>query len=233
MIQSFRTTLVAAAALLVGACASTGQSPLPAGAAAYTAVPETAEQDHAADLIRVGDKLDLRVFGEPELSGDAYVVDSSGVITIPLVGEVIAVMQTPRQLAAEIERRLAARYVRSPSVIVSVVERPLASFTVEGSVGSPGIYTAQPNTTLLSAIAQAKSPTKLAKVGDIIVLRKIGGQRAGARFNLNDIRLGRAADPQILAGDTIVVTDSAAKSAWNDLLQTLPLLNLFVFLNKN
>ena len=233
MIHGLRTTLAAGAALLAGACASAGPSPLPIGAAAYQVVPEVAEQDRAADLIRVGDKLELRVFGEPELSGESYIVDSTGAITIPLVGDVIAVQQTPRQLAAEVERRLAGRFVRNPSVIVAVMERPLASFTVEGSVGMPGIYPAQPNTTLLSAIAQAKSPTKLAKLGDVIVLRRIAGQRAGARFNLNDIRRGRAADPQILAGDTIVVTDSAAKSAWNDVLQTLPLLNLFVFLNKN
>ena len=231
MNRKFVSTMMAVAALL-GGCASTGPSPLPAGAAAYDVVPETVATDTNGDVIRIGDKIEIRVFGEPELSGASYVVDSSGFVNVPLIGEIIAVQQTPRQLSAEIERRLSTRYVRSPSVIVSVLERPLASYTVEGDVASPGLYPAQSNTTLLSAMAQAKSPTKLAKLSEVIVLRKVNGERAGGRFNLNDIRRGRAADPQILAGDTIVVTTSGTKSAWADVLQALPVLNLFTILKK-
>jgi|KBSSwiStaDraftv2_1062776.scaffolds.fasta_scaffold47737_3 polysaccharide export outer membrane protein len=225
--------LIIGAALTTGACAGGAASTLPVGAAAYEAVPEAVPADRSSGTIRVGDRLDVRVFGEPELSGDSFVVDPSGIVNFPLVGEIIAMQQTPRQLADELERRLGARFVRNPHVTVAVAASPLASYTVEGDVGAPGNFPVTASTTLLTAMAEAKSPTKLARREEIIVLRKINGQQAGARFNLDQIRAGRAADPQILAGDKIVVTTSGPKSAWADLLGALPLLNLFLYINKN
>jgi len=226
-IMQWRSALPVAAAGFLFGCASAGPSPLPAGAEAYKVVPEYAAQDIAADAIKPGDRLSVRVFGEPELTGDNYVVDASGYIQVPLVGELIVLQQSPRQIAAEMERRLQARYLKNASVTVSVLERPLSNFAVEGDVNQPGVYPAAPNSTLLSALAQARSPTKTAQTSDVVVLRKVNGERAGARFNLNDIRRGRAPDPQIVSGDTIVVGNSAIKSAWRDILQTAPLFNIF------
>jgi len=222
-----RTVLPLLAAGILSGCASDGASPLPVGAAAYQVVPEQAQQAGAADAIRPGDRLAIRVFGEPELTGENYVVDANGYIQIPLVGELIVLQQSPRMVAAEIERRLQTRYVRNASVTVSVVDRPLSTFTVEGSVNQPGVFPAMPNSTLLSALAQARSPSKIAELNDVVVFRRINGERAGARFNLADIRRGRAPDPQILPGDTVVVGTSAIKSTWSDFLQATPLFNLF------
>ncbi|MFC3175180.1 polysaccharide biosynthesis/export family protein [Novosphingobium bradum] len=208
-------------------CATSGPSPFPTGGAAYGVVPEKAVPDAAADTIRPGDRLAIRVFGEPELSADNYVVDARGYIQVPLLGEVIAMQQSPRALAVEIERRLQARYVKDASVTVSLMDRTQATFAVEGDVNQPGVYPAHPGSTLLSAMAMARSPTKSAQLSEVIVLRRINGERAGARFNLVDIRRGRAADPQILAGDTVVVTNAAIKSAWRDFLQSTPVFNIF------
>jgi polysaccharide export outer membrane protein len=211
---------------LIG-CASPGPSPLPAGTSAYTVVPERAPQELASDAVGPGDRLAIRVFGEPELTGDNYRVDGTGYLQVPLVGELIVLQQSPRAIAAEIERRLQARFVKNASVSVSVVDRPQATFAVEGDVSLPGIYPAGPNTTLLSALAQARSPTKTALLNDVIVFRQINGQRAGARFDLSAIRRGRAPDPQILAGDTVVVSNSATRTAWSEFLQATPLFNIF------
>jgi polysaccharide export outer membrane protein len=41
--------------------------------------------------------------------------------------------------------------------------------------------------------------------------------------------MGRAGDPQILAGDTVVVGSSALKSSWRDFLAAAPLFNIFTF----
>ncbi|MBC2664457.1 polysaccharide export protein [Novosphingobium flavum] len=219
-------------ALLAG-CATAGPSPLPTGAEAYAVIPEHVAASQAGEIIAPGDKLDIRVFGEPELSGDGYVVDNQGFIQVPLVGEIIASGQTARGLADELQRRLAARYLRNPSVTVALAERPLSTYTVEGDVTAPGVFAATPSTTLLTAMAQAKSPTKTARTNDVIVFRQINGQKAGGRFDLNAIRRGRSPDPQVLAGDTVVVVNSAAKSAWRDVLAALPLLNTFVLLRQN
>jgi polysaccharide export outer membrane protein len=101
------------------------------------------------------------------------------------------------------------------------------TFAVEGDVREPGIFEAAPGTTLLSAIAQAKSTTDTAKLDEVMIFRNQAGQRLGARFNIGDIREGRAADPMILAGDTIVVGRSSLKNSWKQFLQAVPLLNLF------
>ena len=59
------------------------------------------------------------------------------------------------------------------------------------------------------------------------LFREIAGKRVGARFDLKEIRSGRAADPQIVGGDTIVVGYSSTKGAFRDFVLTAPLLNLF------
>lgn len=221
-----------AALYLVSGCATSGDSPLQTGKQAYDTIPEHIDMSREGEVIHAGDRLSVRVFGEPEISGDEFYVDGAGFIQVPLVGDVIAAGQTARELANELQRRLSARFVRDASVTVAVTERPQSTFTVEGDVNAPGVYPASPSMTLLSALAQAKSPTKTAKTSDIIIFRNINGQRAGGRFNLVDIRRGRAPDPQIAAGDTIVVVNSAVKSAWRDLLAALPLLNTFIFLKN-
>ena len=223
---------VTAALAALGGCASSGPSPLPAGAQAYAVIPEHVETVSEGEVLGAGDRIAIRVFGEPELTGE-YSVDSAGYLQIPLLGEMIVAGQSPRQLSEELQRRLAARFVRDPSVTVSVTDRPQSTFTVEGDVNNPGTFPVSGSTTLLSAMAQAKSPTKTAKTNDIMIFRKINGQRAGGRFNLSDIRRGRAPDPQVLEGDMIVVVNSEFKSAWRDALAALPLLNFFYLLRNN
>jgi polysaccharide export outer membrane protein len=204
-------------------------SPLPDGAAAYQAIPEHADNGEDIERLQPGDRIRIQVLGEPELTSENYRIDSTGYLQMPLIGDLIAGGQTARELRAEIARRLGARFIKDPQVAVTILDRPRSTFTVEGDVENPGIYEATARSTLLTALAQAKSPTKTAKLSEIMVFRVINGRRAGGRFNLKDIRTGRAPDPQILAGDTIVVANSAAKSTWRDFLAAAPLFNIFTF----
>lgn len=227
MVKRWQLGLVAAAimALALGGCAG-GANPLPAGPQAYAVFPNT-EAWPDDDALRPGDRLSIRVLGEPELTSDAYLVDSSGSIQVPLAGQVPAAGRTSAELRDELAARLGARFIRDPQVAVIVTERRRTSFTVEGDVREPGVFEAVPGTSLLTAIAQAKSPTDTARLDEVMIFRVVGGQRMGARFNVDDIRKGRAADPQVLAGDTIVVGRSGLKSAWKQFLQAAPAFNLF------
>lgn len=225
---SKRAMLMAGISLLL--CSGCGQgrpSQLPTGAAAYATIPITASDPEEDEVVRVGDRLAIRVLGEPELTSDLYRVESTGYIQVPLAGEMIAAGLRPGELREELTRRLAARYIRDPQVAVIVVERRRTTFAVEGEVREPGAFEAAPQTTLLSAMAQAKSPTKVAQLNEVMVFRRVNGERMGARFDLSDIRKGRAADPQILAGDTIVVGRSALRGAWLEFLEAAPAFNLF------
>jgi polysaccharide export outer membrane protein len=213
-------------ALTVSGCATGRAIPLPVGEAAYTAMSGKGDI-LGDDIIRTGDHLSIRVMGEPELTSDAYIVDGKGAIQVPLAGEVIVAGRTSSEVRDELIQRLGARYIRSPQVSVGVSDRRRMTFAVEGDVREPGIFEAAPGTTLLSAIAQAKSTTDTAKLDEVMIFRNQAGQRLGARFNIGDIREGRAADPMILAGDTIVVGRSSLKNSWKQFLQAVPLLNLF------
>lgn len=224
-----RPCTVLAATALLAACAQSGNSQLPVGSAAYEVIPIKAEGQNE-EIIRPGDRLSILVMGEPELTSENYYVDSTGYIQVPLAGEVIASGRLPLELRDDLTKRLGARFIRDPQVAVIIAERRKTTFAVEGAVEQPGVFDAAPGTTLLSAIAQAKSPNNTARLDEIMVFRQVNGARMGARFNLKDIRNGVAADPQILAGDTVVVGHSALKGAWREFLQAAPIFNTFYLL---
>jgi polysaccharide export outer membrane protein len=212
--------------MLSTGCASSRPSTLPIGAAAYDTIPDRVSSVEE-DLIRVGDRLAIKVLGEEDLTSDQYLVDEAGNVDFPMVGDVAAVGRTASAVRAEITRKLGARYIRDPRVAVSMAERKKQNFTVEGQVRDPGRFEITPDMTLLGALAMAHSPTQKAKLNEVIVLRDVKGQHLGARFNLNEIRSGHAPDPQIIAGDKVVVGLSGLKGAWFDILQAAPLFNIF------
>lgn len=234
MTYAKRLALGLAIVLAASGCSTGRPNHLPAGEAAYAALAANGQGPVVDDVVRIGDKLSIRVLGEPELTSDDYFVDGNGQLQMPLAGEIPAAGRTSGQLRDEIVQRLGGRFVRNPQVAVILVDRIKTNFAVEGAVREPGVFEFRPDTTLLSAIAQAKSPTNVAELDKVMVFRTVNGTRMGARFNLSEIRRGNAPDPQVLAGDRIVVGHSDLKGAWREFLQAAPLFNLFyVFRNNN
>lgn len=217
--------LLAVAAL--GGCFSPAEE-LPRGRAAYDLVPSAADgPDVSVYRIGVQDVISVRVFQEPDLSFNEVQVDASGTINFPLIGQIQAAGRTPVELSNDIEAGLGTRFIRSPQVVVGIVQSAALRVVVDGQVTEPGVYEIAGNSSLIEAIARAKGPTRVAALDEIIVFREIDGQRMGAIFNLQDIREGKAADPQILGGDRIVVGFSGVKGAYRDFLQAAPLFNAF------
>ena len=234
MIRKFGLALIGAA-LCLGGCEASRPNLLPSGDAAYQALAvKSGEENDKGDirLVRVGDRLAIRVLGEPDLTSEFYTVDGNGYIEMPLVGEVPAAGRNPGELRDDLVRRLAKRFIRDPQVAVIVLERTKVTFAVEGDVASPGVFEASSSDTLLSAVAQAKSPTNTARLNEVMIFRLVNGQRMGARFNLTDIRHGRADDPKVLAGDTIVVGHSNVKGAWREFLLAAPAFGAFYYIKN-
>lgn len=103
-------------------------------------------------ILGTGDKLRIAVFEEPELSGD-FDVDSSGSISLPLIGEVTTNGLDPRDLEARIIEQLRDGYLINPQVTVKVLEyRP---FYILGGVRTPGSYPYVNGMTVLNAVALA------------------------------------------------------------------------------
>lgn len=219
--------VVACAALC--ACQSTLRSEgLAQGDAAYAVVPpQEAAPVRQMTRIGPGDLISVQVFQEPELSNDKVQVDDAGRIQLTLAGDVLAAGLTAPELSRVIAERLGRDFLRNPQVVVALVTPREQTVAVEGQVKMPGVYKITPDDTLLSAIARAQSPTNVARLDEVIVFRMVEGRRMGARFDLAAIRSGRSPDPQILAGDVVVVGYSSLKGVYRDILQAAPLLNVF------
>lgn len=175
------------------------------------------------------DRVSVTVFQVPDLTMKDVQVDTTGRITMPLIGDVLAAGKTANQLGADIAQRLASAYLQSPQVSVEVEESANQKVTVEGAVNAPGVFQVSGPTTLLQTIALAKGPDKTADIRHVGVFRTIQGKRAAAVFDLKAIRAGNAEDPEIYANDIVVVQGSGVRGFWQEILHASPLLGIFRF----
>jgi len=172
------------------------------------------------------DRLEVTVFREPELSVADVPVDESGRIMLPLAGEFSAAGKSSQTLATEITQRL-RQYLRTPEVAVRVKTAAAKRITVAGSVMEPGVFPVEGRVTLLQAIALARGPSLVADLDTTLIFRTQNGQKTVAKFDIGKISKGKAADPEVLPGDTIAVGSSGFKTAWRDITMSLRSFNVF------
>lgn len=165
--------------------------------------------------IGVKDTLAVDVFDVPSLSG-TMTVDNMGYIILPLIGQVEASGHTPDELARRIAALLGAKYLKNPIVTVSVKDAASKKITVDGEVTQPGMYEIVPGTTLTQAVALAKGPDQVADAHHVSIIRGVGAARATTVYDLEDIRDGKAADPQVEPNDTVVVDSSGTRKFVRD-----------------
>lgn len=226
---ALRPKLIAplAVALVASGCTSTRMSEsLPRGESAYAAITPPGAQTVAEYRIKPFDVLSINTFGEPGLTFGKVPVDAVGQFSFPFIGRVEAAGLSPSEIEAVIKKRLDEKYTRNAQVTVFVAAASGLLFTVEGAVEKPGSFEYSGKASLLQSIARAGSPSDIAKVEEVAVFREVNGERYGGLFNLNDIREGRVADPEIFPGDTVVVGYSAIKAGWKNFLSLAPILNV-------
>jgi polysaccharide export outer membrane protein len=115
-----------------------------------------------------GDKLKVTVYGEEDLSGE-FVVDGSGQVQLPLVGQVKAAGLTIHQFVEEVQGALGAKYLRDPRVSVQIENyRP---FYIIGEVNKPGEYPFENGLNALGAVALAGGFTYRADDSDVYIRR--------------------------------------------------------------
>ena len=223
----FKVLVPTAALIFVTGCSSMN-STLPSGDAAYKIMPPPAPDSAERADYKIGplDVLSINVFQEPDLSFKELQVDASGNVVFPLIGDIRAAGKSAQEFSKEIARRLSG-YIVNPQVSVIIASSVSQQITVEGNVTQPGIYDVNGSTTLLRALAQAKSPTRVARLDQVVIFRTVNGQRFGAVFDVRKIRVGASPDPQLQGGDVVVVGFSAVKGAFRDFLTSAPLLTLF------
>jgi polysaccharide export outer membrane protein len=146
-------------------------APAPVIAPVAMAQPVMEEQDGTYTLDS-GDKLRVVVFGQEGLSA-SYSVDTSGRITMPLIGSVQARGLTTAGLQQSIVTHLRQGFVREPHVAVEVeAYRP---FFILGEVTLPGQYPYVPNMSVETAVAIAGGYTPRAQKRRIEISRTVEG----------------------------------------------------------
>src|SRR5215467_13944507 len=132
-------------------------------------LPELAGTPDVSYHLGPGDRLEIKVLGADELSGQ-YSVQDDGTIRMLMVGEVPAAGFTPEQVQTEIEQKLrAGRYITQPHASVAVLNyRP---FYILGEVARPGGYPYVSGMRVLSAVAAGGGYTYRANQDYVIITR--------------------------------------------------------------
>jgi len=193
--------------------------------------PEAADVVHSSRTSFVGPFTELRVevFGVQDMQRDVM-TDGEGNFAFPLVGTVAAAGKTPHIIANEIRSKLIGRYVRDPQVTVnfksptSQLAIQSMSVTVDGQVNKAGSYPVVGRMTLMRAVALAGGTTDFAKLEDVVVFRDVGGKKYVGIYNLEGIRRGNYADPEIFPNDIVIVGDSPQRRMFKDILAATPAL---------
>lgn len=145
--------------------------------------------------LRPGDIVRLRIWREPDMSGE-FTVDEAGMVVFPRVGEYRVMDDTPETLAA----RLVAdyrQYLVNPSIEVTVLRR----VRIIGAVNNPGLFPVDPTVTVADALALAGGATLNGDPDKIRIIRD------GVEIAV-DIRANtRIADSPIRSGDQIYVPE--------------------------
>lgn len=146
--------------------------------------------------IGAGDKIQISVYGEQDLSIDELYIDNSGKFDYPYLGQLSALNKTTEQLKDEIIRGLKGDYLISPKVRVSIIG--FRSIYVNGEVKKPGGYEYQPGLTVDKAIALAGGFTDRASRSKVYITQ------AGKDELKDKVKLSATVSP----GDIIVIEQS-------------------------
>jgi polysaccharide export outer membrane protein len=155
--------------------------------------------DDPSYTLNTGDHVQVTVFEEPDLSIDA-VLDDTGAISFPLLGELVVRGLTPRQLESSITEGLRGRFLINPRVNVSIMEyRP---FFVRGEVSSPGGFPFKPGLTVEKAVSMAGGFTPRASKSEFYIISDDSADGTG------EARRSATLSSRIRPGDVINIEQS-------------------------
>jgi protein involved in polysaccharide export with SLBB domain len=175
-------TLVIAAALAI-----------PREAVAQEAVPSAQAPDR--EPLRPGDIIRLRVWREPDFSGD-FPVEANGAVVLPRMGSVDIRAETGESLRQKLVANF-SEVLTQPSISVTVLRR----IQVLGAVNKPGLYPVDATMSVSDAIALAGGATSNAKADAVVLVRD------GQRLRTNLSSSASLTSSSIRSGDQIFVPE--------------------------
>jgi polysaccharide biosynthesis/export protein len=198
----------------VGTMGSTGTTSTPAPKTSAPATPSTPPATASASAapaatdyrLTPGDKLRVEVYKDAQLS-QSLQIRPDGKVTLPLIGDIVAIDLTPMQLRDRISNSL-KEYITNPVVTVIVVEASPVMIHVMGEVATPGSIPMRGPMTVLQALAMAGGFKEFANTKDIRILRRPSGILKTVEtisFNYNDAIRGNTPPVFLSPGDMVVV----------------------------
>jgi polysaccharide export outer membrane protein len=153
--------------------------------------------------IGVGDVLQVFVWEEPQFTESA-VVRPDGMISIPLVSEVVVAGLTPESAETMLTARL-EKFVHKPRVTVVVQEIRSRMVYITGEVQRPGAYPLIDTMNVVQLVSRSGGLTDFAKSKQVYVLR--AGSGARVKVDYRRLLKGQSQEQNIdlVPGDTVVV----------------------------
>lgn len=197
--------LAAIAAALLSACGG-GTTVTPAGASAPAMPVEQSEY-----RIGPGDSLQIFVWNHQELSVTVP-VRPDGMISTPLVENMVADGKTPSQLARDMEKAL-AEYVRTPTVNVIVttfVGTYGDSIRVVGQAQTPQSLPYRANMTVLDVMIAVGGLAEFAAGNRAYIIRREGDKEVKVPVRLNSLLNSGDTSANVLMrpGDVLIIPES-------------------------
>lgn len=185
-------------------CLAQDKTPAAPEAAAPAAQNAAAPAVPDSYVIGASDVVTITVLKEPTLSG-GLLVRPDGMISMPLLGDVMAAGETPLELADKITVKL-KKYIQDPNVTVVLSQMNSKKVYLIGEVTKPGPVDMTPGMTLLQAIASAGGLTPYANSRKIYILRTENGKPQKIPVQYKQALRGEGSlNLPLNPGDTIVV----------------------------
>jgi polysaccharide export outer membrane protein len=206
--QAKFNVVAAAVALLYVAGVDAGGGLKAAGQAPASAITTT----QAGSLLPLDyvigpeDVLGVLFWRDQDMTGDVT-VRPDGMITLPLIGDLLAAGLKPEALRDEIQKKASIKYLEDPNVTVVVRQINSRKVFITGLVATPGAYPLTSPRTVIQLIALAGGLTEYADGKSITLMRNEQGKTRSFKFNYNDVARGKnlAQNVELKPGDTVVV----------------------------
>lgn len=161
----------------------------------------------ASTTLGPGDIFEVKVYGEPDLSG-IFRVSSDGYVNFPLIGKIKVEGLPAIKVEEIIISKLKDGYLKDPQVSVFIKEYNSKKIFVFGEVQKPGTFIYEDNMTIIQAITLAGGFTKLADKNKVSVTRIENNEEKRIYLPVEDIGKGKEKNFFLKPGDIIFVPES-------------------------
>jgi polysaccharide biosynthesis/export protein len=155
--------------------------------------PTGSTAGYGAEELRPGDVIRLKIWREPDLSGD-FTLNESGQVVLPKLGPVDLTGWSPDSVKRWVLQAYNT-YLRNPSIEVIALRR----INVLGSVRTPGLYSVDPTMTVADVLALAGGATPDGKPDRVQL------QRSGKTLMVKVAQATRLVDMPLRSGDQLFV----------------------------